>query len=55
VQRGINILKALDVLQQEIRETAPAVELRAPVPAGTNGHGDLDAQIEAAVASRRRG
>ena len=53
VQRGINILKALDALQQQMRDTAPAVDLRAPIPAGTNG--DLDAQIEAAVASRRRG
>ena len=56
VERGVHILKALTALQQQTNETVPAVELRAPALAGTtNGHGDLDAQIEAAVASRRRG
>jgi hypothetical protein len=55
VQRGVEILKALDHVQQQMGDSAPAVDLRSPVQASSNGNGDLDAQIEAAVASRRRG
>ncbi|GAB4568912.1 MAG: hypothetical protein Kow0077_00540 [Anaerolineae bacterium] len=52
VQRGVEVLKAIDVLQQESAENG------AGTSTGTAGavvpDEDLDAQIEAAVAARRR-
>jgi hypothetical protein len=51
VARGVDILKALDALQQQVGERGAVAVPERAVPAGDD---DLDAQIEAAVASRRR-
>ncbi len=51
VDRGVDILKALDTLHQRAAEPGAPVAVERVTPAGDD---DLDAQIEAAVASRRR-
>lgn len=50
VDRGVDVLKALDTLQQA---TGDVVFERADEPEGSDND-DLDAQIEAAIAARRR-
>ena len=53
VQRGVDVLKAIDSLQQQAGILTPLMnEEAAPQPVSELG--DLDAQIEAAVAARRR-
>jgi hypothetical protein len=61
VERGVDVLKAIDAIQQHARETVPGMEMpgRGPrdehVTAARPGTAnDFDAQIEAAIAARRR-
>ncbi len=51
--RGVDVLKALDALQQ-VAEPAPAANGGAVAPILEADSLDYDAQIEAAVAARRR-
>ncbi len=51
VERGVNTLKAIDSLQQQNGDRVSVVESASPANAS---EADLDAQIEAAIASRRR-
>ncbi len=56
VQRGVNVLKALDATQQTVREAGASIGRQLPEGEGPSSHEDVesvDAQIEAAIAERR--
>ena len=58
VERGVDVLKAIDTLAQQSGAITPVDEMypvEEDIPADADDESlDLDAQIEAAVASRRR-
>lgn len=57
VERGVEVLKAIDALQEETGVSIPAgpAPEETPPPDGSERADlDFDAQIEAAIASRRR-
>jgi hypothetical protein len=53
VDRGVNVLKAIDALHQQVGDMTPVAEIADSMP-GEGEPANLDAQIEAAVAARRR-